>query len=91
MLVIATIVHVRYRVIIQSVYLLYGNVRPKGCLKKEVVIMLKNLIFLFCFVLFCFACLFFCLFGGGGAHASQEKRREHKSLPTEYKRGITEN
>ena len=51
--------------IIQSVYLLYGNVRPKGCLKKEVVIMLKNLIFLFCFVLFCFACLFFCLFGGG--------------------------
>ena len=46
---------------------------------------------LFCFVLFCFACLFFCLFGGGGAHASQEKRREHKSLPTEYKRGITEN
>ena len=54
--------------------------------------MLKNLIFLFCFVLFCFACLFFCLFGGGGgAHASQEKRREHKSLPTEYKRGITEN
>ena len=49
----------------KSVYLLYGNVRPKGCLKKEVVIMLKNLIFLFCFVLFCFACLFFCLFGGG--------------------------
>ena len=44
---------------------------------------------LFCFVLFC---LFVFLFvWGGGAHASQEKRREHKSLPTEYKRGITEN
>ena len=45
------------------------------------------------FVLFCFVllvCFFVCL-GGGGAHASQEKRREHKSLPTEYKRGITEN
>ena len=56
--------------------------------------MLKNLIFLFCFVLFCFVlfCLFVFLFvWGGGAHASQEKRREHKSLPTEYKRGITEN
>ena len=44
---------------------------------------------LFCFALFClFVCLFVCL---GGAHASQGKRREHKSLPTEYKRGITEN
>ena len=55
--------------------------------------MLKNLIFLFCFVLFCFVlfgCLFvFCL--GGGAHASQGKQREDKSLPTEYKRGTTEN
>ena len=30
-------------------------------------------------------------FNKGGAHASQGKRREHKSLPTEYKRGITEN
>ena len=70
MLVIATIVHVRYRVIIQSVYLLYGNVRPKGCLKKEVVIMLKNLIFFLFFFLFCFVCLFvFCL--RGGEHASQ--------------------
>ena len=51
--------------------------------------MLKNLIF---FVFFCFVllvCFFVCL--GGGAHASQGKRREHKSLPTEYKRGITEN
>ena len=50
----------------RSVYLLYGNVRPRGYLKKEVVIMLKNLIFflLFCFVLF--VCLFVCfLFGWG--------------------------
>ena len=46
------------------------------------------------FVLFCFVllvCFFVCLGEGGGAHASQGKRREHKSLPTEYKRGITEN
>ena len=52
--------------------------------------MLKNLIFflLFCFVLF--VCLFF-VWGGGGAHASQGKQREDKSLPTEYKRGTTEN
>ena len=54
--------------------------------------MLKNLIFFvlffFCFVLL--VCLFvFCL--GGGAHASQGKQREDKSLPTEYKRGTTEN
>ena len=52
--------------------------------------MLKNLIF---FLLLCFAlfvCLFvFCL--GGGAHASQGKQREDKSLPTEYKTGTTEN
>ena len=50
----------------RSVYLLYGNVRPRGYLKKEVVIMLKNLIFfvLFCFVLFCLVvCLFF-VWGG---------------------------
>ena len=54
--------------------------------------MLKNLIFfvLFFFVLFClFVCLFFVW--GGGAHASQGKQREDKSLPTEYKRGTTEN
>ena len=53
----------------RSVYLLYGNVRPRGYLKKEVVIMLKNLIFFF-FCFFCFVCLFvFCL--RGGEHASQ--------------------
>ena len=55
--------------------------------------MLKNLIFflLFCFVLF--VCLFVCLFfvWVGGAHASQGRQREDKSLPTEYKRGTTEN
>ena len=33
---------------------------------------------------------FFCL-GGGGSHVSQRKRREHKSLPTEYKTRTTEN
>ena len=49
--------------------------------------MLKNLIF---FVLFCFV-LFVCFLFGGGAHASQGKQREDKSLPTEYKRGTTEN
>ena len=49
--------------------------------------MLKNLI---CFVLFCFV-LFVCFLFGGGAHASQGKQREDKSLPTEYKRGTTEN
>ena len=45
------------------------------------------------FVLFCFV-LFWLLFfvgGGGGSHVSQGKRREDKSLPTEYKRGTTEN
>ena len=53
--------------------------------------MLKNLtfffvfVFLFCFVLFCF------LLGEGGSHVSQGKRREDKSLPTEYKTGTTEN
>ena len=47
----------------------------------------KNLtFFLFLFFLFW---LFFCL--GGGSHVSQGKRREHKSLPTEYKTGTTEN
>ena len=40
--------------------------------------------FLFCFVLFF-------LLGGGGSHVSQGKRREDKLLPTEYKRGTTEN
>ena len=45
---------------------------------------------LFCFVLFCFGCCFL-LGGGGGSHVSQGKRREDKSLPTEYKRGTTEN
>ena len=49
---------------LRSDYLLYGNVRPRGCLKKEVVIMLKNLTFLF----FCFFVLFWLVFllGGGG-------------------------
>ena len=44
------------------------------------------------FVLFCFV-LFWLLFfvGGGGSHVSQGKRREDKSLPTEYKRETTEN
>ena len=45
------------------------------------------------FVLFCFV-LFWLLFfvgGGGGSQVSQGKRREDKSLPTEYKRGTTEN
>ena len=53
--------------------------------------MLKNLIFflLFCFVLF--VCLFVCFLFGGRAHASQGKQREDKLLPTEYKRGTTEN
>ena len=37
--------------------------------------------------LFCFG--FFLL--GGGSHVSQGKRREDKLLPTEYKRGTTEN
>ena len=47
----------------------------------------------FSFVLFCFVWLFVCFLfgGGGGAHASQGKQREDKSLPTEYKRGTTEN
>ena len=44
--------------------------------------MLKNLTF-FLFL--------FLLGGGGGSHVSQRKRREHKSLPTEYKTGTTEN
>ena len=74
---------------LRSDYLLYGNVRPRGCLKKEVVIMLKNLTFLF----FCFFVLFWLVFllGGGGSHVSQGKRRKDTSLPTEYKRGNTEN
>ena len=38
--------------------------------------------------LFCFG-FFFCW--GGGSHVSQGKRREDKLLPTEYKRGTTEN
>ena len=43
--------------------------------------MLKNLTFFFV--------SFFAW--GGGSHVSQRKRREHKSLPTEYKTGTTEN
>ena len=76
---------------LRSDYLLYENVRPRGCLKEEVVIMLKNLTFLFCFVLFCFVLFWLLFFVGGGSHVSQGKRREDKSLPTEYKRGTTEN
>ena len=44
--------------------------------------MLKNLTF-FLFPFFAW--------GGGGSHVSQRKRREHKSLPTEYKTRTTEN
>ena len=44
--------------------------------------------FFFCF--FSFGC-FFAWGGGGWSHVSQGKRREHKSLPTEYKTGTTEN
>ena len=52
--------------------------------------MLKNLtFFLFFFVLFFF--FFGCFFAWGGSHVSQGKRREHKSLPTEYKTGTAEN
>ena len=47
----------------------------------------KNLTFFLFF--FCFGCFF--AWGGGGSHVSQGKRREHKSLPTEYKTGTTEN
>ena len=45
------------------------------------------------FVLFfCFVLVgFFVGGGGGGSHFSQGKRRKDKSLPTEYKRGNTEN
>ena len=51
----------------------------------------KNLtFFLFCFFVF-FVLVVFLLWGGGGSHVSQGKRREHKSLPTEYKTGTTEN
>ena len=51
--------------------------------------MFKNLIFfLFFFVLFC---LFVCFLFEGRRACFSGKRREHKSLPTEYKRGITEN
>ena len=39
--------------------------------------------------LFCFG--FFFVGGGGGSRVSQGKRREDKLLPTEYKRGTTEN
>ena len=67
---------------LRSDYLLYGNVRPRGCLKEEVVIMLKNLTFFLFFVLFCFFVLVVFLLGGG-SHVSQGKRREHKSLLTE--------
>ena len=49
-----------------------------------------DFLFVFCFVFFLFW-LFFCLGGGEGSHVSQGKRREHKSLPTEYKTGTTEN
>ena len=44
--------------------------------------------FFFCFCFFSFGCFFA---WGGGSHVSQGKRREHKSLPTEYKTGTTEN
>ena len=47
-------------------------------------------VFVFVFCFFCFGC-FFAGGGGGGSHVSQGKRREHKSLPTEYKTGTTEN
>ena len=40
---------------------------------------------------FCFFFVLFFLLGGGGSHVSQGKRREDKSLPTEYKTGTTEN
>ena len=50
--------------------------------------MLKNLTFLF-FCFFCFILVGF--FVGGGSHVSQGKRRKDTSLPTEYKRGNTEN
>ena len=57
--------------------------------------MLKNLtFFLFLFLFFVFSVLVVFLLGGGGgggSHVSQGKRREHKSLPTEYKTGTTEN
>ena len=43
------------------------------------------------FVLFCFVLFWLLFFVGGGSHVSQGKRREDKSLPTEYKRGTTEN
>ena len=46
--------------------------------------------FFFVFV-FVFVLVVFLLGGGGGSHVFQGKRREHKSLPTEYKTGTTEN
>ena len=49
-----------------------------------------HLIFFGFFALFCFVLVVF-LLGGGGSHVSQGKRREDKSLPTEYKRGTTGN
>ena len=47
----------------------------------------------FVFLFFCFFVLFWLVFllGGGGSHVSQGKRRKDTSLPTEYKRGNTEN
>ena len=48
----------------------------------------KNLTFFFVFVFFVLVVF---LLGGGGSHVSQGKRREHKSLSTEYKTGTTEN
>ena len=48
----------------------------------------KNLTF---FLFLSFFVLVVFLLGGGGSHVSQGKRREHKSLPTEYKTGTTEN
>ena len=43
----------------------------------------------FVFLFFCFILVGF--FVGGGSHVSQGKRRKDTSLPTEYKRGNTEN
>ena len=48
----------------------------------------KNLTFFLFFFFVFFVLVVFLL---GGSHVSQGKRREHKSLPTEYKTGTTEN
>ena len=45
----------------------------------------------FVFLFFCFILVGFFVGGGGGSHVSQGKRRKDTSLPTEYKRGNTEN